>query len=38
MIDARVQSFQFQMTQQQNAQIGRMGAVPALQSLGQGQG
>jgi hypothetical protein len=38
MIDARVQSFQFQLQQQQNAQIGRMGAVPALQSLGQGQG
>lgn len=35
MIDARVQSFQFQLTQQQNAQIGRMGAVPALQTLGQ---
>jgi len=38
MIDARVQSFQFQLTQQQNAQIGRMGAVPALSQLGPGQG
>ncbi len=37
MIDARVQSFQFQLQQQQNAQIGRMGAVPALSQLGQGQ-
>ncbi|NBZ96373.1 MAG: hypothetical protein EBR40_08115 [Proteobacteria bacterium] len=34
MIDARVQSFQFQLQQQQNAQIGRMGAVPALSHLG----
>jgi len=34
MLDARMQSFQFQLQQQQNAQIGRMGAVPALSQLG----
>lgn len=37
MLDARMKSFEFQITQQQNAQIGRTGAVPALSQLGQGQ-
>jgi hypothetical protein len=31
MIDARLQAFSFQLQQMQNAQIGRTGAVPALQ-------
>lgn len=31
MIDARMKAFQFQLQQVQNAQIGRTGAVPALQ-------
>lgn len=37
MLDARVQALQFQMQQSQNAQIGRVGAVPALAG-GQGVG
>ena len=35
MIDARMQSFQFSMQQQQNAQIGRTGSQPALQEMQQ---
>ena len=35
MVDARAQALQFQMTQIQNAQIGRVGAVPALASQPQ---
>ena len=31
MIDARMKALQFQLQQQQNAQIGRMGTMPALQ-------
>jgi hypothetical protein len=31
MIDARMKGFNFQMQQQQNAQIGRQGTLPALQ-------
>jgi hypothetical protein len=37
MIDARAQAFQFQLQQQQNAVIGRVGAQPALQTLAQDQ-
>lgn len=37
MIDARAQAFQFQLQQQQNAVIGRVGAQPALQQMQQGQ-
>jgi hypothetical protein len=35
MIDARAQAFQFQLQQQQNAQIGRIGSQPALQKMNQ---
>jgi hypothetical protein len=35
MIDARAQAFQFQLQQQQNAVIGRVGAQPALQKMQQ---
>lgn len=35
MIDARAQAFQFQLQQQQNAVIGRVGAQPALQQMQQ---
>jgi hypothetical protein len=35
MIDARAQAFQFQLQQQQNAVIGRVGAQPALQQMNQ---
>ena len=38
MVDARAQALQFQMTQIQNAQIGRTGAVPALASQPQSMG
>jgi hypothetical protein len=31
MIEARLKAFAFQVQQTQNAQIGRVGAVPALQ-------
>jgi hypothetical protein len=37
MIDARAQAFQFQLQQQQNAVIGRVGAQPALQQISQQQ-
>lgn len=37
MIDARMQAFQFQLQQQQNAVIGRVGAQPALQQMQQEQ-
>ena len=37
MIDARMQAFNFQLQQQQNAVIGRTGAQPALQQLQQEQ-
>ncbi len=37
MIDARAQAFQFQLQQQQNAVIGRVGAQPALQQMQQDQ-
>jgi len=37
MIDARAQAFQFQLQQQQNAVIGRVGAQPALQQMAQEQ-
>ena len=36
MMDARMKHFNFQLQQQQNAQIGRMGAAPALQEMNQG--
>jgi len=35
MIDARMQAFNFQLQQQQNAVIGRTGAQPALQQMQQ---
>lgn len=35
MLDARVANFRFQLDQAQNAQIGRQGAVPALQQIAQ---
>jgi hypothetical protein len=35
MIDARAQAFSFQLQQQQNAQIGRIGSQPALQKMNQ---
>ena len=35
MIDARAQAFSFQLQQQQNAVIGRVGAQPALQKMNQ---
>lgn len=35
MIDARAQAFNFQLQQQQNAVIGRVGAQPALQKMQQ---
>lgn len=38
MIEARLQAFQFQIQQSQNAQIGRVGAVPVLQGLQGGNG
>lgn len=38
MVDARAQALNFQMTQIQNAQIGRTGAVPALASQPQTMG
>lgn len=38
MVDARSQALQFQMTQIQNAQIGRVGAVPALSAQPQTMG
>jgi hypothetical protein len=34
MIEARMKGFNFQMQQQQNAQIGRQGTLPALQQGG----
>ncbi len=37
MIDARAQAFQFQLQQQQNAVIGRVGSQPALQQMQQDQ-
>ena len=37
MLDARMQAFQFQLQQQQNAVIGRTGAQPALQKMAQEQ-
>jgi hypothetical protein len=37
MIDARMQAFNFQLQQQQNAVIGRTGAQPALQQMQQEQ-
>jgi len=36
MLGARAQSFQFQLQQQENAQIGRVGAAPVLAGGGQG--
>lgn len=38
MLDARMQAFQFAIDQQQNAQIGRTGATPALQEMAKRQG
>jgi hypothetical protein len=38
MLDARMQAFQFSMQQQQNAQIGKTGATPALQEMAQQAG
>jgi len=38
MLDARMQAFQFALQQQQNAQIGRVGAQPALEKMAQQQG
>jgi hypothetical protein len=37
MLDARMQAFNFQLQQQQNAVIGRVGAQPALQQMQQEQ-
>lgn len=37
MLNARMQAFQFQLQQQQNAIIGRVGAQPALQKMQQEQ-
>lgn len=37
MLDARMQAFQFQLQQAQNAVIGRVGAQPALQQMAQEQ-
>ena len=37
MIDARAQAFNFQLQQQQNAVIGRVGSQPALQKMQQDQ-
>jgi hypothetical protein len=37
MFDARMQAFQFQLQQSQNAVIGRVGAQPALQQMAQEQ-
>jgi hypothetical protein len=37
MLDARMQAFQFQLQQDQNAVIGRVGAQPALQQMAQEQ-
>lgn len=37
MLDARMQAFTFQLQQQQNAVIGRVGAQPALQQMAQEQ-
>ena len=37
MLDARMQAFSFQLQQQQNAVIGRVGAQPALQQMQQEQ-
>jgi hypothetical protein len=37
MLNARMQAFQFQLQQQQNAIIGRIGAQPALQKMQQDQ-
>jgi hypothetical protein len=37
MIDARAQSFQFRLQQDQNAVIGRVGSQPALQKMAQEQ-
>lgn len=37
MLDRRLQHLQFQVQQQQNAQIGRMGALPGLELGGMGQ-
>jgi hypothetical protein len=37
MIDARMQAFNFQLQQQQNAIIGRVGTQPALQKMAQEQ-
>jgi hypothetical protein len=37
MLDARMQAFQFQLQQSQNAVIGRVGAQPALQQMAQEQ-
>jgi hypothetical protein len=34
MIEARMKGFNFQLQQQQNAQIGRQGTLPALQQGG----
>lgn len=38
MLDARMQAFSFALQQQQNAQIGRVGAQPALEKMAQQQG
>jgi hypothetical protein len=35
MIDARMKAFNFQLQQQQNAVVGRVGAQPALQQMAQ---
>ena len=35
MLDARMQAFSFALQQQQNAQIGRVGAQPALEKMAQ---
>ena len=37
MLDARMQAFNFQLQQSQNAVIGRVGAQPALQQMAQEQ-
>ena len=35
MIEARMKAFEFQMQQQQNAQIGRVGSQPGLQKVAE---
>ena len=35
MIEARMKAFEFQLQQQQNAQIGRVGSQPGLQKVAE---